>query len=169
MSQSMYQPVNRPVVSSERPAAGRRSARFSLVLLLGLPIGIAVSEVWANFVDTSPTVSDADRIRGWASVVRGLPATVFFLAFFVAGFVMAVRAVRQGSVGAGLRAISWHGVALFVALLIILGGSADNVMTTRSATVKWILFPVEAGIALAAVAFARRAAGHPLGRRSRSD
>lgn len=59
----------------------------------------------------------------------------------------------------------WHGAALFVASLIVLGGSAENVMTTRPATVKWILLPIEVGIALGSVAWARRSAGYPLGRR----
>lgn len=169
MSLSMNQPLDRSMqrsaVGGEETSAGRRAARYSLALLSGLPIGIAALSIWATYVDTSPTVNDADRVRGWESVLRELPATVVFLAFFAAGLAMAVRAVHRGAVRAGLRAMWWHGAALFVALLIILGGSAENVMTTRPATVKWVLFPIEVGIALGAVALARRAAGHPLGRR----
>lgn len=165
MNQPIFQPMNRAAVGTEETSSGRRAARMSMILLLGLPVGIAVSEIWATYVDTSPTVADADRVRGWESVVRGLPATVLFLSFFAIGLALAVRAVHRGAVRAGLRAMWWHGAALFVALLIILGGSAENVMTTRPATVKWVLFPVEVGLALGAVALARRAAGHPLGRR----
>lgn len=116
-------------------------------------------------MDTSLTVADADRVRGWSSVVRELPATVIFFGLLGTGLVFAVRAVHRGAVRAGLRAMWWHGAALFVASLIVLGGSAENVMTTRPATVKWILLPIEVGIALGSVAWARRSAGYPLGRR----
>lgn len=165
INQSSDQSFDRPSTRSGQRSTGRRAARGSLVLLLGLPIGIALTEIWGRYVDISPTVDDADRVRGWESVVRGLPASVVFLAFFAGGFALAVRAVRHGAVGAGLRAIWWHGAALFLALLILLGGSAENVMTTRPATVKWVLFPIEVGIAVGAVAISRHAAGHPLGRR----
>lgn len=161
----MTRTIDQTAISREDAPAGRRAARTSLLLLLGLPVGIAVLSIWATYVDTSPTVSDADRVRGWESVLRELPATLLFAAFFVAGLSLAVRAVHLGALRAGLRAMWWHGAALFIGLLIILGGSADNVMTTRSATVKWALFPVEIAIALGAVALARRAAGHPLGHR----
>lgn len=161
MNRTIDQTVNRGVVTP----AGRRAARSSLLLLLGLPVGIAVLSIWATYVDTSPTESDADRVRGWESVLRELPATLLFLAFFAVGLAFAVRAVHAGAVRAGLRAMWWHGGALFIGLLIILGGSAENVMTTRSATVKWFLFPIEIAVALGAVALARRSAGFPLGRR----
>jgi|GEM_PF-2232816 len=161
----MNRTIDQTVSGGEDAPAGRRAVRYSLLLLLGLPVGIAVLSIWATFVNTSPTESDADRVRGWESVLRELPATVVFLGFFVAGLSLAVRAVRRGAVRAGLRAMWWHGGALFIGLLIILGGSAENVMTTRSATVKWVLFPVEIAVALGAVALARRSAGHPLGRR----
>lgn len=161
----MSRTIDQTAVIGEDAVAGRRSARYSLALLLGLPIGIAVLSIWATYVNTSPTESDADRVRGWESVLRELPATILFLAFLVSGLSLAVRAVHRGAVRAGLRAMWWHGAALFVALLIILGGSAENVMTTRPATVKWVLFPLEIAIALGAVALARRAAGYPLGRR----
>lgn len=161
----MSRTISQTVSSGEDAPAGRRAARYSLLLLLGLPVGIAVLSIWATYVDTSPTVTDADRVRGWESVLRELPATILFVAFFAAGLAFAVRAVHHGAVRAGLRAMWWHGGALFIGLLIVLGGSAENVMTTRSATVKWVLFPVEIAVALGAVALARRAAGYPLGRR----
>lgn len=167
MSQSMNQPIHQPMSRAleEETSAGRRAARLSLLMLLGLPVGIALVSVWATYVDTSPTVADADRVRGWSSVVRELPATVIFFGLLGTGLVFAVRAVHRGAVRAGLRAMWWHGAALFVASLIVLGGSAENVMTTRPATVKWILLPIEVGIALGSVAWARRSAGYPLGRR----
>ncbi|MFM8483020.1 MAG: hypothetical protein ACKOBT_06705 [Actinomycetota bacterium] len=148
----MSRTINQTTVLGEVAPAGRRAARYSLLLLLGLPVGIAVLSIWATYVDTSPTVNDEDRVRGWESVLRELPATILFVAFFAAGLAFAVRAVHHGAVRAGLRAMWWHGGALFIGLLIILGGSAENVMTTRPATVKWVLFPLE--IALGAVALA---------------
>lgn len=165
MNQPIHHSVDREGDVAEQFSAGRRAARVSMSMLLGLPVGIALVSVWANLVDTSPTVAEVDRIRGWSSVVRELPATVTFFGILAIGWAMAVRAVRRGAVRAGLRAMWWHAGALFLAMLIVLGGSAENVMTTRPATVKWLLLPLEVGITLGAVVLARRAAGQPSGRR----
>ena len=137
--------------------AGRLS-RMSLYFLAGIPLGIVFLVVWSTYVDTSPTVTDEERIRGWESVVRELPATLFLILVVFAGMALAVRAGRHGEPGGALRAITLHGVGLFIVLVIVVGGSADNVMETRSATVKWILFPVEVAITALAVITARRMA-----------
>lgn len=128
-------------------------------MLLGVPVGIAFSIVWATFVKTSPTVADDERIRGWGTVVRELPATLFLLAVVGVGLLFAVRAGKQGLVEKARRAIWLHGAALFFVLLIVVGGSTENVMTTRPATVKWLLFPIEIGVSAAAVFISRRAIG----------
>jgi hypothetical protein len=127
-------------------------------MLVGIPIGLAFAIVWSNVVKTSPTLAAEERVRGWETVLRDLPASLFLIAVVVVGLLFAVRAGRTGSADAALRAIWFHGVALFFVLGILLGGSADNVMTTRSATVKWMLFPIEVGVAACAVLLARRAA-----------
>lgn len=51
-----------------------------------------------------------------------------------------------------------HGAALFFVLLVVLNGSAENIMTTRPSTVKWMLLPLQAGVAVAAVRLSLRAA-----------
>lgn len=126
-------------------------------MLLGIPVGIAFSIVWATFVRTSPTVADDERIRGWGTVVRELPATLFLLAVVCVGLLFAVRAGKQGLVENARRAIWLHGAALLFVLLIVVGGSTENVMTTRPATVKWVLFPIEIAVSAAAVLLSRRA------------
>ena len=126
-------------------------------MLLGVPVGIVFLTVWAVFMKTSPTTSSEDRIRGWGTVARELPATAFLFAVVAGGFLLAVRAGRLGAVSAAERAVWFHGAALFFVLLVVLGGSAENIMTTRPATVKWVLFPVEVGIVFVSVSAARRA------------
>ena len=133
----------------------RNNVRLSLFMLVGVPFGIVFSVIWATLVKTSPTVADEERIRGWGTVVRELPATLFFAAVLVAGFGLAIRAGRAGEVDGAKRAIVWHGIALFIVLLIVVNGSTENIMTTRPATVKWLLFPGQIGITAAAVAFSR--------------
>ena len=133
-----------------------RSARISFVMLAGVPLGIVFLVVWATYVKTSPTLSESDRVRGWGTVVRELPATPFLLAVPFVGLVLAVRAGQLGSKTSALRAIWLHSVALFFILLIVLGGSAENIMTTRPATVKWVLFPTEIAVAVGSAVFCRK-------------
>ena len=129
-----------------------------MTTLVGIPIGIAFAVVWATIVKTSPTVADEERIRGWETVVRELPSTAVLAMVIVTGFVLAVRGGRAGEVNGSLRAITWHGAALFLVLLIVMNGSAENIMTTRPATVKWLLLPAQVGVTAAVVLYCRRRA-----------
>ena len=135
---------------------GSRLVRFSFWVLIGVPVGIVFLVVWATYVKTSPTLSDTERIRGWGTVVRELPATLFLFMVPFVGLVLAVRAGQLGSKSLAFRAIWLHSVALFFILLVVLGGSAENIMTTRPATVKWVLFPVEAAIAVGSAVLCRK-------------
>lgn len=128
-----------------------------MLALAGVPVGILFLTFWAVWVDTSPTLDADERIRGWETVWRELPATVFLLAVCATGFALAVRAGRRGAIDAAFRAIWYHGAALFFVLLVVANGSADNIMTTRSATVKWMLLPAELLLAGLAVLAARAA------------
>ncbi len=136
---------------------GERLARLSLLALLGVPVGIVFLTVWAVHAKTSPTVADEERIRGWGTVVRELPATAFLFMVVFVGFVLAVRAGQLGSTRTLMRAVWLHTAALFLVMLIVVGGSAENIMTTRSATVKWLLFPLEIAIVLGVHLWCRHA------------
>jgi len=156
------------MVSSSLPAVSKadRLAKWSLVALAGVPVGILFLTFWAVWVDTSPTLDAEERIRGWETVWREAPATAFLLAVCVTGFMLAVYAGRHGAVEAAYRAIWFHGAALFFVLLVVLNGSAENIMTTRPSTVKWMMFPVEVLVAGLAVWGARflvsRRRNHPI-------
>lgn len=128
-------------------------------MLLGVPVGLVWLTVWAVRADTSPTLADEDRIRGWETVVRELPGTVPLLAVPLLGLALAVRAGRRGELERAIRAIWFHGAALFFVLLVVLNGSAENIMTTRPSTVKWLLLPIQVAVAGGAVWGARRAMG----------
>ena len=47
---------------------GRQFARLSFAMLITVPVGLVFIAVWGVVVDTSPTLSDEDRIRGWVTV-----------------------------------------------------------------------------------------------------
>jgi cytochrome bd-type quinol oxidase subunit 2 len=136
---------------------GRQFTRLSWAMLVTIPMGLVLLAMWQVVVDTSPTLNDEDRIRGWVSVWRELPATAFLIAGPVVGSVLAVMAGRRGDTASALRAIWMHGAALFFVLLVILNGSAETIMTTRASTVKWLLLPAQLGITGAVIAGARRA------------
>lgn len=129
--------------------------RASLLMLVGVPIGLVVSAVWSTIVKTSPMVADDERIRGWGTVVRELPGTAVLFAVVGVGLALAVRSGRAGSEAEARRAILWHGAALFFVLLVIVNGSAENIMTTRPATVKWLLLPAQVAVTLAVVSYCR--------------
>ena len=133
-----------------------RLAKWSLIALAGVPVGIAFLTFWAVWVDTSPTLSDEERIRGWETVVRELPATLFLIGVVLVGMTLAVRAGRYGATSAAQKAIWLHGVALYIVLAIVTGGSAENIMETRSSTVKWLLFPAQVAITALVVFVARK-------------
>ena len=137
---------------------GRRLVRYSLLTLIGVPIGIVFVVVWSTIAKTSPTVADGERIRGWGSVVRDLPATAIVLGVVATGLVLAVRAGRAGSEVDARRAILWHGAALFFILLVVINGATENIMTTRPATVKWLLLPAQVAITAGVVMLCRRRA-----------
>lgn len=128
-------------------------------MFLGVPAGIAWLAMWAVWVDTSPTVAEADRIRGWGTVVCELPGTLPLVGVPLAGMALAVLAGRAGSLERARQAIWFHGGALFLALLIVMNGSTENIMTTRPSTVKWLLLPLQVAITGAAVWGSRRLAG----------
>lgn len=138
--------------------SGQRLIRWSLLTLIGVPVGIVLIAVWSTIVKTSPSVADDERIRGWGTVIRDLPATVFVLAVIAIGLVLAVRAGRAGSDVEARRAILWHGAALFFVLLVVINGATENIMTTRPATVKWLLLPAQVAITAVAVVYCRRRA-----------
>lgn len=140
---------------------GRGAALASLWLLIGVPIGLVWLTIWAVRVDTSPTLSDTERIRGWGTVVRELPATVPLLAIPLLGLLLAVRAGRAGARAHASRAIWLHGVAMFFVLLVVMNGSTENIMITRPATVKWVLLPSQILITGLLVWGARHAAHLP--------
>ena len=156
------------MVTASFPSVSRadRLAKWSLIALAGVPVGIVFLTFWAVWVDTSPTLSDDDRIRGWETVWRELPATATLLAVCITGFALAVYAGRHGATEAANRAIWFHGAALFFVLLVVMNGSAENIMTTRPATVKWIMFPAQVLISALAVWGARflaaRRRNHPI-------
>ncbi len=133
-----------------------RLAKWSLIALAGVPIGIVFLTFWAVRVDTSPTLSDEERIRGWETVVLELPATLFLIGVVLVGMALAVRAGRHGAIGAAQRAIWLHGVALYMVLAIVTGGSTENIMETRSSTVKWLLFPAQVAVTALVVFVARK-------------
>lgn len=134
---------------------GKRLVRFSLWTLIGVPIGIVFLTIWATIVDTSPTLSEEERVRGWVTVVRELPATLFLVSTVLVGVVLIVRAGILGEKPAALRVLWIHAIALIFVLQIVVGGSVENVMTSRPSTVKWILFVVELGV-VAGVVFGAR-------------
>ncbi len=141
---------------------GKRWIAISYGFLIAVPVALIFLAFWQTWVDTSPTLSDAERLRGWGIVVRELPATLLLVALPIFGLFCAVKAGRYGARSSASRAVLIHGVAMFFVLLVVMNGSAENIMTTRPATVKWLLFPLQIACGVMSVFISRKAIAHKL-------
>ena len=141
--------------------SGSRAVRWSWGMLALVPVSLVAFIFWQIRADTSPTLTDTERIRGWESVLRELPATVPAMLVILLGFSFAVIGGRSGDPAGAIRAVGAHGVALFFMLLVIMNGSAENIMTTRATNAKWYLLPAELLITVSAVFVSRRLVVNP--------
>ena len=121
---------------------------------IGVSVGWERDVRRASRSDGLPTMSAMETTRGRRLVRYSL----LTLIGVPVGFVLAVRAGRAGSDVEARRAILWHGAALFFILLVVINGATENIMTTRPATVKWLLLPAQVAIAAGVVMLCRRRA-----------
>lgn len=115
-----------------------------------------LSGVWSLLVGTSSMGGDeSELIGGWSGVIRNLPGYLLFVAVASLGVWFAARSLRHGARG-GRSALIATSLALLFALSSATRDSAEVVMTTRAATVSWMLFAVDVLIVGGVYVLARR-------------
>ena len=121
----------------------------------GTLVAIVASGLWTLVVGTSsPGADEKDLVRGWSGVLRNLPG--YALVVIVGGLSVffATRARRHRPEGSPAILLA-SCIALFIGLISITRDAAEVVMTTRAATVVWMLGGVDLIVAAAVFAVAR--------------
>jgi len=115
-----------------------------------------LSGIWSLLVGTASMGGDeSELVRGWSGVIRNLPGYLLVVAVASLGVWFAARSLRHGARG-GRSALIATSLALLFALSSATRDSAEVVMTTRAATVTWILFAVDVLIVGGVYLLARR-------------
>jgi hypothetical protein len=121
-----------------------RNIRFAWICFGGTFVALILNGIWSLVVGTaSPGADEKDLIRGWEGVLRNLPAYLLLVAVAALGVWFATQAGVRGSRRAKSVLIADSLVLLF-ALSSVTRDAAEVVMTTRAATVTWMLFGVDA-------------------------
>lgn len=130
------------------PTNSTNQAEWEVVLAWrffgGTFVALVVSGIWSMLVGTSsPGADEADLVQGWEGVLRNLPGYAVLIGVAAAGVWFAVKAGIHGSERSRPALIATC-LVLLLALTSVTRDSAEVVMTTRAATVTWVLFAVDA-------------------------
>jgi uncharacterized membrane protein len=114
-----------------------------LVGIPGLIVAMIVGAIWQLSVGVASMGADeSELIQGWEGVLRSLPSYLLFVGTAVTAFVLAMRSRRHGARNATVATVI-STIGLLFALNSVTRDSAEVVMTTRAATVSWMLFGVD--------------------------
>jgi hypothetical protein len=147
------------VLSAAAPTirVGAREAKIALLLVFpGLILAMIAAGIWTIVVETASPGGDESRlVRGWEGVARDLPGYLLWAGVAATAFVYALRALRLRA-RLARAALALASIGLLLTLASITRDGAEVVMQTRSATVSWVLFVVDAAVVALAVLFGRR-------------
>lgn len=151
-------PVRQPQVdTSSSPCAntgpdGERGGRIAILLVVpGLVVALIASTVWQLSTGVASMGGDeADLTRGWEGFWLSAPAYSLTIGITAASFVLALRARRAGAKNSRSALIAGT-LGLLFALGSATRDSAEIVMTTRAATVSWMLFGIDLILVAAAL------------------
>jgi hypothetical protein len=119
-------------------------------------VAFVLNGVWTVFVGTASFGGDEDElIQGWDGVLRNLPAYALFVGVASLSVWFAAQAGIHNSSRAKLALIATSLVLLF-ALSSVTRDCAEVVMTTRAATVAWLMFGIDAVLVGLVYVLARR-------------
>lgn len=120
-----------------------KEIRLAWQFFAGTFVALILNGVWSLFVGTASFGGDEDDlVQGWEGVLRNLPA--YLLLVTVAS--LSVWFATQGGVHGSRRAKSAllaSALILLLALSSVTRDAAEVIMTTRAATVAWLMFGVD--------------------------
>jgi tellurite resistance protein TehA-like permease len=135
----------------DQVAHAERLGRIAKLLIVpGLLIAMVAGAAWQISIGVASMGGDeADLTRGWKGFWLSVPNYALGAGIAIAAFVLALRALRAGATN-WRSALALSTLGLLFALGSSTRDSAEIVMSTRAATVSWLLF----GIDLVVVAIA---------------
>ena len=117
-----------------------REARLAWIFFGSTFVALILNGVWTIVVGTaSPGADESDLVQGWAGVLRNLPAYLLLVAVASTSVWFAAKAGVHGSERSRSALIA-SSLALLLALSAVTRDSAEVVMTTRAATMAWVMF-----------------------------
>lgn len=130
--------------SSSPASRSDRDVRLAMLFFAGTFVALVLNGIWSLFVGTASFGGDEeDLVQGWDGVIRNLPAYLLLVGVASLSVWFAVRAGIHGAPRAKAALITTSLVLLF-ALSSVTRDSAEVVMTTRAATVAWLMFAIDA-------------------------
>jgi hypothetical protein len=130
--------------SSSPASRSDRDVRLAMLFFAGTFIALVLNGIWSLFVGTASFGGDEeDLVQGWDGVIRNLPAYLLLVGVASLSVWFSVRAGIHGAPRAKAALITTSLVLLF-ALSSATRDSAEVVMTTRAATVAWLMFAIDA-------------------------
>jgi len=142
--------------TSSHISRAEREIRLSWIFFALTFITFILSGIWSIVVGTASSgANESDLIQGWEGVLRNLPGYLLLIVVASLSVWFATQAGADGSPRARSPLIASSLVLLF-ALASATRDIAEVVMTTRAATVSWILFVNDAVL----VAFVYLVASH---------
>ena len=131
-------------LTSSSSSSPDRDVRRAWGFFCGTFVALVASGIWSMLVGTSsPGADEADLVQGWEGVLRNLPGYALLIGVAGAGVWFAVKAGSHGSERSRPALVATC-LALLLALASVTRDTAEVVMTTRAATVTWVLFAVDA-------------------------
>lgn len=123
-----------------------RDLRFAWMFLGGTFVALVLNGTWSLYMGTSSFGGDEDElVRGWEGVLRNLPAYLLLVGVAATGVWFATQAGIHGA-SSSRRALVATSLVLLFALNSVTRDAAEVVMTTRAATVAWLLFALDAAL-----------------------
>jgi len=137
--------------ASEGRSRGERSRRLAWWFAGGTLLAVVLSGIWSLIVGTaSPGADEKDLVQGWSGVLRNVPGYAVVVLVGGISVLFATRARRLRADGAHAALVA-SCVALFLGLASITRDAAEVQMTTRAATMTWLL--AAASLVIAAVVY----------------
>jgi hypothetical protein len=137
-------------MSTTIPSGGlsrpNREIRLAWQFFAGTFVALILNGMWSLFVGTSSFGGDEDDlVQGWEGVLRNSPAYLLLVAVALSSVWFATKGGMHGSHRAKSALIASSLVLLF-ALNSVTRDTAEVVMTTRAATVAWVMFGIDATV-----------------------
>lgn len=156
-------------ITSNSSDNSEREIRLAWQFFAGTIVAFVLNGMWSLLVGTaSPGADESDLVQGWEGALRNLPAYLLLVVVASLSVWFAIQGTMHGSERAQF-ALPASFLMLLFALSSVTRDTAEVVMTTRAATMAWVMFGVDALIVVFLFLAAKQRIRHASGRRPHVD